>query len=247
VAAGAVVALSLGCTSTAAAQSGGTAPLYPGNTLKLEQKGPIVSGTVVDVRMSGHAEWNEPTGVATIPYTFSIYAQNADVHPSCEVSKSAQLQKSINIPTLGASQTITDWVVDETINVNPSPPNSGIDWAIDSQPFVIAPGVRNLLLCGYQRYVVDDVAWYQLPVQVQDPRCTVRAASGRRLRLTCNVRGPMKLRFQRRGARPRTISTTVGETGRATLSTTRLRRGTYRVTVSSGNLRLGDQRRLRIR
>jgi hypothetical protein len=246
---GAAVLLALLCAGPAGAQEpgGGTAPSYPGNTLRLEPLMPIVSGAVVKVRIAGHAEWNEPTDASTIGYTISVYAQNADVHPSCETSYSAQLGKAINIPTLGASEAITDWVVSDTIRVNPEPPNSGIDWSIDSLPFVITPGVRNLLLCAYQRYVIDDAAWYQLPVEVQEPACSVQPRRGRRLRLRCNVSGRMTLRFKRPGARARTLTATVGSSGVTTLSTRRLRRGTYRVTVTTGAVELGDRRRVRIR
>jgi hypothetical protein len=95
--------------SPAGAQSGtgGTAPAYPGNTLALAQIAPIVAGTTTKVRLSGHAQWNEPTDDLTIPYTLSIYVQNADVDPRAEPSKGAQLQKAINVATLGASETIT--------------------------------------------------------------------------------------------------------------------------------------------
>jgi len=103
--------------------TGGTAPAYPGNTLALEQIAPIVAGTTTKVRLSGHAQWNEPTDDLTVPYTLSIYVQNADVDPHCETSKGAQLQKAINVSTLGASESITDFVLDDDFNVRPSPPN----------------------------------------------------------------------------------------------------------------------------
>jgi hypothetical protein len=168
-------ALAMLAAPSAVAQSGtgGTAPAYPGNTLALEQIAPIVAGTTTKVRLSGHAQWNEPTDDLTIPYTLSIYVQNADVDPRCEPSKGAQLQKAINVATLGASESITDFVLDDDFNVRPSPPNPGIDWAIDSLPFVVTPGVSHVLLCGYQRYVTDDVAWYQLPVTVSQPTCSL--------------------------------------------------------------------------
>jgi hypothetical protein len=239
------VTVALLCAAPAYAQTGGTAPSYPGNTLRLEQSMRMVAGTVVTVRLSGHAEWNEPTDASTIGYTVSVYAQNADVHPSCETSYSAQLGKAINLPTLGASEAITDWVVSDTIRLNPDPPSSGVDWSIDSLPFVISPGVENLLLCGYQRYVIDDAAWFQLPVKVEAPACTLQPRRGRRLRVRCNARGRMTLRFTRPRARARTITATVGESGTQTISTRRLRPGVYRVRITSGGLDLGT-RRLRI-
>jgi hypothetical protein len=248
-----VVAILLTGGSAASAQqpTGGTAPAYPGNTLRLEQIRPIVAGTVVQVHMSGRAEWGEPTDDSTIPYSLWIYAQNADVHPSCEQSYGAQQEKAINIPTLGASETLTDWVLAGSIQVNPSPPHSGEDWSIESLPFVVSLGVRRLLLCAYQRYVTDDVAWYQLPVRVHPPSCRIAERGsvrrGDRLRLRCNVRGRMTLRFKRRGVRARAITVTVGSNGRAFVPTDKLGAGTYRVTVSIGRLRLGTHRGLRIR
>jgi len=113
--AAAVAALAACWAPSAGAQTGtgGTAPAYPGNTLALEQIAPIVAGTTTKVRLSGHAQWKEPTDDLTVPYTLSIYVQNADVDPRCEPSKGAQLQKAINVATLGASETITDFVLDD--------------------------------------------------------------------------------------------------------------------------------------
>jgi hypothetical protein len=42
--------------------------------------------------------------------------QNADVDPRCEPSKCAQLPKAINVAMLGASETITDFVLDDDFN-----------------------------------------------------------------------------------------------------------------------------------
>jgi hypothetical protein len=154
----AATVLAGGGAAHAQAPGGGTAPAYPGNSLRLERDGPIVAGTVATVRMAGHAEWAGPTDETTVPYSLWIYAQNADIHPSCEASYGAQQSKAINIPALAASETLTDWVVAGDLYVNPGPPSSGLDWAGDSLPFVVTPGVSNLLLCAYQRYVVDDVA-----------------------------------------------------------------------------------------
>jgi hypothetical protein len=240
-----VVVLAGAGAAHAQAPGGGTAPSYPGNTLRLEADGPLVAGTVVKVRMAGHAEWAGSTDETTIPYSLWIYAQNGDVHPSCEASYGAQQSKAINLPTLGASETLTDWVLAGDLQVNPAAPASGMDWSGESLPFVITPGVRNLLLCAYQRYVIDDVAWYQLPVRVQAPRCAIERR-GRRLRLRCNLSGRMTLRFQRRGGRSRTIAVTVGPTGRAAVPTRRLRRGTYRVRISVGTLPVGTRRGLRL-
>jgi hypothetical protein len=239
--------------SPAGAQSGtgGTAPAYPGNTLALAQIAPIVAGTTTKVRLSGHAQWNEPTDDLTIPYTLSIYVQNADVDPRCEPSKGAQLQKAINVATLGASETITDFVLDDDFNVRPSPPNPGIDWAIDSLPFVVSPGVSHVLLCGYQRYITDDVAWYQLPVNVAQPTCSFARAvvrRGRALSISCNFTGSLKVSF-RRGSRARAKVVKLGGTGKGRVSTASLSAGRYSVSMTSGRLavRVAKRRIVRVR
>jgi hypothetical protein len=112
--------------------------------------------------------------------------QNADVDPRCEPSKSAQLQKAINIATLGASETITDFVLDDDFSVRPSPPNPGIDWSID--------------------YVTDDVAGYQLPVTVAQPSCSLARSvvrRGRALSISCNFTGSLNVPLPPRFARSR--------------------------------------------
>ena len=235
--------------ATAGAQSGGTAPAYPGNTLTVEATAPVVAGTVMTVRLSGHAEWGEPTDETTIPFDLALYAQDADVHPTCEVSKGDQRSKSINLSGLNASAGISGFVMDGDIKVNPGPPNPGVDWATDSVPFAIRPGVRNVVFCAYQNYVIDDVAWYGLPVRVDQPSCRLREAAvrrGRRLRLACNVKGRFTLRFARRGGGARTVAVTVGDAGTARVPTARLRPGRYRVTMVVGELGLGVDR-VRIR
>jgi hypothetical protein len=246
-------ALAMLAAPSADAQSGtgGTAPAYPGNTLALEQIAPIVAGTTTKVRLSGHAQWKEPTDDLTIPYTLSIYVQNADVDPRCEPSKSAQLQKAINIATLGASETITDFVLDDDFSVRPSPPNPGIDWAIDSLPFVVTPGVSHVLLCGYQRYVTDDVAWYQLPVTVAQPTCSLSRSAvrrGRALSIACNFTGSLNVRL-RRGSRARAKVVKLGATGKGRLSTASLGPGRYSVSMTSGRLavRVAKRRIIRVR
>lgn len=227
--------------ASALAQGGGTAPAYPGNTLKLERDEPIVAGTVVTVDMSGHAEWGEPTSDTTIGYDLSIYAQDADVSPVCEVSLNAQRQKSINLPGLSASAGFGGWVLDSDLSINPAPPATGVDWSGESLPFSIRPGVRKVLLCGFQRYIIDDAAWYTLPLKVVPPRCSIR-----RRTLRCNVAGRISVRLKRRGARARTYAVRVGKRGSAKLPR-RIRRGSYRATFRSGELALGSQRRVRVR
>jgi hypothetical protein len=235
----------------ASAQGGGTAPGYPGNTLVLERSEPLVAGTVATVKMRGHAEWDEPTDASTIGYDLSIYAQDADVHPTCEVSLNAQRQKSINLPGLSASQSISGWVMEGDLSIQPSPPATGVDWQGESLPFAIRPGVRNLLLCGFQRWIIDDAAWYTLPLRVRQPSCRLLRRSvrrGARVRLKCNLSGRVTVLLRRRGTRPRRRTVTVrSKDGTGRLRTGGLRRGSYRVTMTSGEIRLGPRRRLRIR
>jgi hypothetical protein len=230
---------------------GGTAPSYPGNTIGLKQAALIVAGIPTKIQMFGHADWGGPTDETTIPYSLNIYAQNADVDPNCETSVGAQRQKSINLPTLGASETLTDWVVDGNLYLNPTPPAPGLDWAGDSLPFVISPGVSSVLLCGYVRFIIDDVAWFQLPVRVRRWPCRLspgRVRPGAGLRLTCvGLTGRVQVRFTRRGAPPRTIGAKVGATGSARIPTPPLRRATYQATVLAGGAQLSARTRVRVR
>jgi hypothetical protein len=241
----------LAAAAPAAAQTGtgGTAPAYPGNTLALEQIAPIVAGTTTKVKLSGHAQWKEATDELTVPYTLSIYVQNADVDPRCEPSKGAQRQKAINVATLGASESISDFVLDDDFSVSPSPPNPGIDWAIESLPFVVSPGVTHALLCGYQSYITDDVAWYQLPVTVAQPTCTLARTivrRGRAISLSCNFTGALRVRF-RRGSRVRAKAVKLGGDGKGRVSTTTLARGSYKVSITSGRLSVRVARRATVR
>jgi hypothetical protein len=252
--AGGAVALAAACllgggSASAQQPGGGTAPAYPGNTLRIEHPSPIVAGTVVRAKLSGHAEWNEPTDVSTIPYTVSMYLQNADVDGSCSSSYGGQLSKSINLP-LNASLGITGWVLSDDITINPAIPRSGIDWSAESVPFAVRPGVSRVLLCGYQRYIIDDVAWFQLPLRVVAQACrAVRrtVTRPRKLRLRCNVSGQLTLRLRRAGrirTQPIRISS---EDGTGAIATSRLPRGSYRVTVLAGNRQMGRPLRIRIR
>jgi hypothetical protein len=235
----------------AAQAQGGTAPSYPGNTLKLEATGPVIAGFPVRVHMSGRADWGEPTDVATVPYSLYIYAQDADVDPACERSYGAQLGKSINIPNLGASETLTDFVLSGELQVNPSLPAQSIDWQGDSLPFVISRGVSRVLLCGYVRYVIDDVAWYQLALPVRQWACglpTKSVRQGRRLTVACpGLFGRLRVRLVR-GRSKRTISAPLAKDGTAKLGTRGLRPGVYRVTVLNvRGVALSPAMRLRVR
>ena len=121
-----VVVVLLVTPAAAHAQTGGTAPSYPGNTLTVEAAGPLVGGRVERVKLSGHAQWNEPTDEATISYSLALYVQNADVDPNCAPSYGAQLQKSINLSGLNASTAISGFVVSENQSVSPTPPAPGV-------------------------------------------------------------------------------------------------------------------------
>jgi hypothetical protein len=202
-----MLALAVGASPAAAQEpTGWTAPAYPGNTLTIAHDGPIVAGTVVRVRMSGHAEWGEPTDDLTTPFDLYLFVQNPDIEPACAPSYGSQLQMGINID-LNASASISGWVMEGDLHVNPAAPASGIDWAGDSVPFAVKPGLDRVLLCGFQRYIIDDVAGFQLPVRVEQPRCRAKRSAIRRKRglaLECNVSGPATVRF--RGPRSRTVA-----------------------------------------
>jgi hypothetical protein len=241
-------ALVLAAPAAAQEPGGGTAPAYRGNTLALEQTGTIVTGAVARVRMSGHTEWGEPTDEFTQSYSLSLFLQNADVEPNCAPSYGQQLQNGINIG-LSASSSISGWVMQDDVNINPVPPATGIDWSTESLPFSIKPGLDHVILCGYQRYIIDDAAWYQLPLRVEQPACKARRGSvrrGRRLALKCNVSGDVSVRF--RGRRTRSVPAELStKDGSGTVSTRGLKRGRYRVTVFAGELQLGKAFRVRVR
>lgn len=104
-------------------------------------------------------------------------------------------------------------------------------------------------MCGYQRYIIDDVAGFQLAVRVEQPRCRAKRKTvrqGRKLALDCNVSGPAKVRF--RGVRSRAESVRLSrKDGSGAVTTRRLERGRYRVTVWAGDVRLGRLFRIRVR
>ncbi|MDO8210617.1 hypothetical protein [Conexibacter sp. CPCC 206217] len=237
-------------SASAATVTGGTAPAYPGNTIAIVRPDRLVAGSVQKVRLSGHAVWSEPqTSATTTSYTLSMYVQNADVDPLCAPSYSTQLQKSINLPGLNASLSPTGFVMDDSLQVNPDPPANTLDWSGDSVPFGVKLGVPNVVLCAYQRYITDDVAYYQLPLRPQAPSCRFARASvahGARVGVRCNVSGRISFRATRRGARPRTLVATADGRGRAALPTRSLAAGGYRVAISSNGVRLGT-RTLRVR
>lgn len=232
--------------STALAQSaegGGTAPAYPGNTIKVATTG-FVGGRVERVRLSGHANWGGSTASPSVnPYTISLYVQNAEVDSECGVSYSAQQQKVINLASLNATQSLFGFVVDDdAILIQPNRPDPELDWSIDSPPFAIRAGVRRVVLCAYVRSITDDVARYQLPVAVAPAACRAASGSVRRptaLKLSCNVSGAAVVRFTRGGRTVKRVSARVSSaTGRLSVPTAGVPRGPLRVAISIGNLTL---------
>jgi hypothetical protein len=235
--------------ATAQAQTGGTAAAYPGNTISLEAPGPLVAGSAVKVKMSGHAQWNEPTDALTTPYSLVLFVADADIDPNCSPAFDEQRGKWLNLPNLNAANSSSPLVVNETIQVQPNPPELGLDWSIDSLPFAIRPGLDNVILCAYVRYIIDDVAWFQLPVTTRQPSCKAERATVRRgaeLKLKCNVSGPATVRFS--GPRNRTVNVKISpKDGRVRVPTGSLRSGRYRISVKAGDLALGPALRVRIR
>lgn len=237
--AAAAVVLSLGLAATAGAQ-GKTAPAYPGNTVSIADD-PIVAGTVHRAHLSGHADWGDATDDITIGFDLSLFVQDASVSDACEPWYSGELQKLINLemnPTTGFSEEVMDGA-----NLNPAPPAPTLDWKTETAPFVVRPGVDRVVLCAYQRYVTDDVATYERTAKVDKPACTAtqrRVRRGHKLRLKCNLSGKVTLKFTRTGAaHARTVRTTVDSKGRGKASTSRLRRGSYRVRFAARKLALG--------
>jgi hypothetical protein len=249
VAATALLLTTAGAAQAGAAEPGGaTAPSYPGNTLKVEVPGGrLIAGSVQTVKLSGHARWNEPGD--TIGYTLSVYVQDADVSDSCATWHGEQLQKSINLGGLNATGSISGWVVDDSLQINPDPARQELDWSGDATPFSVRPGVRRVVVCAYQRYVIDDVASYQLPVRIEQPACRLlpgAARRGRPIAARCNVSGLIEARFSRAGQRARTVRFRVGRSGRATVVSRTLAAGRWRVAFRSRDVPLGrDAIRLR--
>lgn len=243
---GAALAGAGGAHGQAPQATGGTAPAYPGNTIQIAHDGPILAAAPTTVKLSGHAAWNRPTDDASAEYTLALYVQDAAIDAQCSPTYGGQLQKSINLPGLNATVGISGWAVDQDLRVVAEPPSLTVDWAGDATPFAVRAGVRRVLLCAYQRYVIDDVAWYQLPVDVRQPSCRPAGSSVRRgakLRLACDVSGPAELRFTRAGAGTRTLTAQLSTAdGRGSVATGTLRPGRYRVSVTSNDVPLGSFR-----
>jgi hypothetical protein len=235
--------LLLALPAMAGADGGVTAPSYPGNTIQVDAEGPLVAGTAQTVKLSGHAEWGEPTSPTSTLFGVAMYAQDPRVDPACAPSFGGQLQKVINLPGLNASASPTGFVVgDGAIRISPTPPATGQDWSITSPPFVVRRGLEQVLLCAYQRYVTDDVAAFQRTVRVDQPGCSFRPSSvrrGRVARLRCNFTGEVTARLTRRGQRGRTARATVGASGTATLRVGRLAKGRWTARFVSNDVAVG--------
>jgi hypothetical protein len=240
------LALAVAVAAQLPSGSGATAPLYPGNTIKIEAPSSLVAATVQKVKLSGHANWGEPTSATTTSYSLSMYVQNPEVDATCSPNYGGQLQKSINLPGLNASQSITGFVVQDNLNVSPTPPEAESDWSGESLPFAVKPGLTKVLLCAYVRYITDDVASYGLEVPVTAPRCkpkTTKIRRGRALALSCNLSGTVTVKATRSGRKARTLTVKAASgTGAAKLSTRTLAKGSYTLRFSSGKLALGSAR-----
>lgn len=239
----ALLVLAAPASAQLASGSGLTAPGYPGNTIRIERTEPLVANTVQRVRLAGHAQW-DPETFATIPdYDLWLYVQDAAVDETCAPWYGMQQQKAINLPGLSASESISGWVLEGDLSLSPPPGMTTTDWAGDSLPFSVKLGVRRVMLCAYQRFIIDDVASYALSVPVAQPRCKLARRSvrrGRKLRVECNVSGELRARFRGPG-RARTITGRVStKNGKGTLRTRSLRPGRYRVTFSSNETPLGS-------
>jgi len=229
---------------------GTTAPDYPGNKLELTRADPFVAQTVQKVRFSGHAEWKAPTDAQTIPYELYLYVQDAAKSDTCADGYGAQLQKAINLPGLNGSTGSSGFVMAGDTEIAPDVPATGLDWSAPSLPFSVRRGVREVLLCGYQRSIIDAVAAFALAVKVVPPACHVGARSvrrGDRLALDCNVSGALQVRFAR-GGHVRTVRTRLStRSGDGAVRTGSLPRGRYTVRFVSGAVRLAGTTRVRVR
>src|SRR5918998_545362 len=89
---------SLASSSTISTRTALSLPRSREATMTISHDGPIVAGTAITVKLSGHAEWNRPpTDEFETPYDLWLYAQNPDVVPQCEGSYGRQLSAGINI------------------------------------------------------------------------------------------------------------------------------------------------------
>ncbi|EHN12110.1 hypothetical protein PAI11_10130 [Patulibacter medicamentivorans] len=227
---------------------GATAPAYPGNTIEARVPGgSLVAGSVQRVKLAGRATWNREGD--TTSYTLGVYVQDADVEPHCSPTFGGQRQQAINLGGLNASASNSGWVVDESQQINAQEGQPAFDWSGDSLPFTVRPGVRRIVVCSYVRYVIDDVAYHELPVRIVQPRCSIVPSSvrrGRSAKVRCNVAGSITAKLTRRGAGSRTVSFRVTGKGSGQLPTRRLGSGRWSARFTAAGWKLGGDR-LRVR
>lgn len=222
-----------------------TWPAYAGNTIRIAPPsgGKLVAGSVQRVKLSGRAFWKRWPDYL-YGYTLGLYAQDAAVDAHCDPTYSGQRQKGINLGSLSAAAG-SGWVVDESQRVNADETRNTVDWAFDSLPFSIRPGVRNVVLCAYVRYVIDDVAFFEQPARIEQPRCRLVPSAvrrGRSISVRCNVNGTMRVKLKRAGRRARSATVRIDSNGRGRLSGRRLSAGRWTASFSSGDVKLGSDR-----
>lgn len=241
--AAATAAMWLAPGAAAAKTTGMTWPAYAGNSIRVEvPHGRLVAGSVQRVRLSGRAYWKRPGD--TTSYTLGVYIQDAAVDRHCTPTFAGQRQKAINLGSLNATAGDSGWVVDEDQQINAQPPGNTIDWADDSLPLTVRPGVRRVVVCAYVRYIIDDVAYSELPVRIEQPRCRILPRTvrrGRRAALRCNVKGRITARLSHCHKRERQ-TLRVNRHGRGRLPTRRLGPGRWTARFSAAGWRLGRDR-----
>jgi hypothetical protein len=241
----------LALAPSASAQTGGTAPLYPGNTIEVRTAAPLVAGRPATLALGGALAYEDGDPLR-VDYTLHISVHNAARDPTCEPSQSAQGQKFINLGDAFDANAGFGYFFDDGRTVSLPPPALTGPWAGESLPFLVKPLMPDVVFCAYLKYVTDDVAWYQLPARVAQANASCRILDrrirrGRRLRVACaNVTGRIEIRFRRKGRR-RTFAATLDAGGTAAVRTRRLRRGTYRVTVYAGSAKVGERASVRVR
>ncbi|WP_026909765.1 hypothetical protein [Patulibacter minatonensis] len=244
-------ALAASPAAGAAEGPGATSPFYPGNELHVDAPDTVVGGSVLtDVGVEGVATWNEnPTTSTTTSYTFSLYVQDPTVSATCGASYGAQLQQSINLGSrLKGTTAFSGFVAQDSIRLGPAVPANQATYAEKTAPFVVRPDLKKVLLCAYQRSVTDDVATASRTVAVEPAACRLKSSSvrrGRALEVRCNVKGPLQVKLRRAG-KTRTLKGTIPSTGRKSLSSRSLAKGSYSASYAINGQKLGSQK-VRIR
>ena len=134
--------------------------------------------------------------------------------------------------------------------IAPDVPARGLDWSAPSLPFSVRRGVREVLLCAYQRSVIDAVAAFALAVEVVPPACHVGTRSvrrGNRLALDCNVSGTCRCGSRAPGACGPSATRLSTRSGDGRVRTGSLPPGRYTVRFVSGAVRLDGTTTVRVR